>query len=226
MKKNILKITLLIMLASITAGCGEIPEEAREDEKNYKEMIEKDFSYLYSKEFTIINDETVKSTFTSFGNVESVDEHIIDAVLKDDPTFSFRICTGFSEVPTFKVVYDYKTNYKNLKIHKLWNEILKNNGVIKLNSQKSSQTLYSSCTVDIYNDYLIFNSSSTVEEIATALYNLDLQDVYVGDTDFVYGNIDYCISIDKDYSIDTYINNINKAIEKAQNDDEEYRFCP
>ena len=40
-----------------------------------------------------------------------------------------------------------------------------------------------------YADYLVFNPSSSVEEIATVLYNLDYN-VTPGKTDFIYGDTD------------------------------------
>ncbi len=53
------------------------------------------------------------------------DVHIIDAELKDDPTFKFKICTGFSEVPTFKIEYDLRTNYFNVEEYNIWYLIFK-----------------------------------------------------------------------------------------------------
>ena len=92
-------------------------------------------------------------------------EHIIDATLKDDPSFSFRICTGFSEVPTFRIVYDFETNYKNFATHRDWTNYLQNNDTITLKSQLTTQKHYSKCTMDVYDDQLVFNSSKSVEEI-------------------------------------------------------------
>jgi len=58
----------------------------------------------------IINDRKVQGNFVYEFKNNEVDVHIIDAELKNDPTFKFKIWTGFSEGTSFKVVYDYKTN--------------------------------------------------------------------------------------------------------------------
>lgn len=219
--KNLLKIFIIVLFMSFISGCGEIPESAREEEKNYKQMLEKAFDGI---EYNVISEKTVQGIFTYEFKDNEVDVHIIDAELKDDPNFKFRICTGFSEVPTFKIVYDYATNYRNIHIHNDYVTNFQNAKHITLNNETYTRTPYSEeCAINYYKNVLIFDENSSVEEIAQELASYD--GIYETTTHFEYGNVaDACLSIDKKNTYEHYVWAINALIEDY-NEDGQISFC-
>lgn len=218
--KNLLKIFIIVLFMSFISGCGEIPESAREEEKNYKQMLEKAFDGI---EYNIISEKTVQEIFIYEFKDNEFDVHIIDAELKDDPNFKFRICTGFSEVPTFKIVYDYATNYRNIRIHNDYVTNFQNAKHITLNNETYTRTPYSEeCAINYYKNALIFDENSSVEEIAQELVSYDgISET----THFEYGNVvDACLSIDKENTYEHYVWAINNIIEDY-NADGQVGFC-
>lgn len=193
----------------LISGCGEIPDSLREDEKNYMQIIEKGFS---KTEYNIISDKKVQGTFRYKFKDNKVDVHIIDAELKNDPTFKFRICTGFSEVPTLSIEYGYKSNFGNIRQHNHLVANSQNRKHITLKSENITQTHYSKeCVVDYYKDTLIFDKNSSVEEIAQELYSYG---GFYGTIDIQYGDVKGCLSnyYDTD-TVEDLVNSINGLIE-------------
>lgn len=222
MRKNLLKIIIIFLFMSIISGCGKIPDSLREDEKNYKQMLEERFKED-GIEFNIINDKKAKGIFTYEFKENDVDVHIIDVELKDDPTFKFRICTGFSEVPTFKVEYDHRTNYNDIIAHKNLEANFQNSKHINLSNEMYTKTYYSKeCAIDHYKNTLIFNENSSVEEIAQELASYE--GVYASAIHFEYGDVSSCLNIYNRDTYEHYVKAINDAIEDY-NDDGSTSFC-
>lgn len=221
MKQNLLKIITIICFITCTFGCGKIPDSLREDEKNYMQMIEEEFSGI---DFNILNDEKVQGNFTYEFKTNEVDVHIIDAELKEDSTFKFRICTGFSETATFTVEYDSKTNYKNILNHNNLIANFQNGKHITLKSETYTQKYYSDkCDMNYYKDTLVFNRNSSIEEIAQELASYD--GVNISNIDFEYGNVNYCLNIYNDRTYENYVEAITKSIEDYNNTESNFKFC-